>query len=118
MSKIALMLYKSKMLTILNYLLQPISVYPQCKNDISFWLPENQNYSSSDFYDIVRDVGGDRVEQVILKDEYTHPETKRQSRCYAIVYRHMERTLSKREVNNMHKQIGKIAGEKLHVTVR
>ncbi|XP_043509651.1 probable phenylalanine--tRNA ligase, mitochondrial isoform X1 [Frieseomelitta varia] len=97
---------------------KPISVYPQCKNDISFWLPENKSYSSNDFYDLVRDIGGDRVEQVLLKDEYTHPETKKISHCYTIVYRHMERTLSKREVNNIHNQIAKRANEKLHVTLR
>ncbi|XP_043581282.1 probable phenylalanine--tRNA ligase, mitochondrial isoform X2 [Bombus pyrosoma] len=95
-----------------------ISIYPQCKNDISFWLPEDKSYSLNDFYDIVRDIGGDRVEQVILKDEFTHPKTKKLSHCYTIVYRHMERTLSKREVQNIHDQIAKLAAEKLHVTVR
>lgn len=81
-------------------------------------MPENKSYSSNDFYDIVRDIGGDRVEQVILKDEFTHPETKKLSHCYTIVYRHMERTLSKREVNNIHDQIAKLAAKKLDVTVR
>ncbi|KOC68962.1 putative phenylalanine--tRNA ligase, mitochondrial [Habropoda laboriosa] len=97
---------------------KPISIYPQCKNDISFWLPEDRHYSSNDFYDLVRDIGGDRIEQVILKDEFTDPKTKRLSHCYSITYRDMERTLTKREVNNVHKQIGNIAAEKLHVKVR
>lgn len=81
-------------------------------------MPEDKSYSSNDFYDIVRDIGGDRVEQVILKDEFTHPETKKLSHCYSIIYRHMERTLSKREVKNIHDQIAKLATEKLHVTIR
>ncbi|XP_017893622.1 probable phenylalanine--tRNA ligase, mitochondrial [Ceratina calcarata] len=97
---------------------KPISIYPQCKNDISFWLPEDRSYSSNDFYDLVREIGGDRVEQVIFKDEFVHPESKRVSHCYSIIYRHMERTLSKREVNNVHKLIGKTAQEQLNVTVR
>lgn len=100
------------------YSLQPISVFPQCKNDISFWLPENESYSMKDFCDLARYIGGDRVEQIILNDVYTHPVTKRVSHCYTIVYRHMERTLLKIEVNNIHSQIGKYAAEKLHVTVR
>lgn len=97
---------------------KPISVFPQCKNDISFWLPENESYSMKDFCDLARYIGGDRVEQIILNDVYTHPVTKRVSHCYTIVYRHMERTLLKIEVNNIHSQIGKYAAEKLHVTVR
>ncbi|XP_034187641.1 phenylalanyl-tRNA synthetase, mitochondrial isoform X1 [Osmia lignaria lignaria] len=97
---------------------KPISIYPQCRNDISFWLPENRPYSTHDFYDIVRNVGGDRIEQVLLKDEFTHPKTKRLSHCYTIVYRHMERTLSKREVNTIHNNIGRLASEKLNVEVR
>ncbi|CAK9821150.1 Probable phenylalanine--tRNA ligase, mitochondrial [Anthophora plagiata] len=97
---------------------KPISVYPPCKNDISFWLPEDKHYSSNDFYDLVREVGGDRIQKVVLKDEFTHPETKRLSHCYTITYRHMERTLSKLEVNNIHEQIRKQVSEKLHVKVR
>ena len=97
---------------------KPISVYPPCKNDISFWLPEDGSYSSNEFYEIVRNVGGDRIEQILLKDEFIHPETKRLSHCYTIVYRHMERTLSKIEVNGIHSQIGKTATTELHVKVR
>lgn len=47
-----------------NFLFQPISIYPQCINDISFWLPKDGDYTSNDFYDLVRDIGGDTVEQV------------------------------------------------------
>lgn len=48
---------------------QPISQYPQCINDISFWLPSDVKYSSNDFYDLVRTVGGDLVEQVRTEKE-------------------------------------------------
>lgn len=44
-----------------------VSIYPQCCQDISFWLPENVGHDSfavNDFYDLVRNVGGDIVEQV------------------------------------------------------
>ena len=46
------------------FFLQAVSEYPPCINDISFWLPENQEYSSNDFYDLVRTIGGDLIEQV------------------------------------------------------
>ncbi|XP_076629404.1 phenylalanyl-tRNA synthetase, mitochondrial isoform X2 [Colletes latitarsis] len=97
---------------------KPVSVFPQCRNDLSFWLPVDGSYSRNDFCDLVRNVGGDRVEQIFLKDEYIHPETKRKSHCYTIVYRDMNRTLSKREVNNVHDLIKKYAREKLRVEIR
>ncbi|XP_012525917.1 probable phenylalanine--tRNA ligase, mitochondrial [Monomorium pharaonis] len=97
---------------------KPISVYPPCTNDISFWLPEDGSYSSHDFYDIVREIAGDIIEQISLKDEFTHPKTKKMSHCYSIVYRHMERTLTKRQVNEIHHQIQKMAAAKLNVIIR
>ena len=40
-----------------------MSQFPQCVNDMSFWLPD-ETFNPSDFYEIVRSVGGDIVEQV------------------------------------------------------
>lgn len=46
---------------------KPISSHPQCTNDLSFWLPEHlglDDFAANDFYDLVRTVGGDVIEQV------------------------------------------------------
>ena len=85
-------------------------------NDISFWLPAD--YSANDFFDLVRDVGGDFIEQVQLVDQFTSNKDNKTSHCYRIVYRSMERTLSQQEVNQMHKKIEKLAEEKLNVEIR
>lgn len=53
-------------LTLYVTFFQPYSKFPQCINDMSFWLPQDREYSENDFYDIVREVGGDIVEQVML----------------------------------------------------
>lgn len=97
---------------------QPVSIYPPCPNDISFWLPEDGSYSSNDFYDIVREIGDDIIEQISLKDEFIHPNTKKTSHCYNIIYRHMERTLTKREVNKIHDKIRRAVAAKLNVILR
>ncbi|XP_011500279.1 PREDICTED: probable phenylalanine--tRNA ligase, mitochondrial [Ceratosolen solmsi marchali] len=97
---------------------KPISLHPQCTNDISFWLPQDIEYSSNDFYDIVREIGGDKVEQILLIDTYVNPKTKRTSHCYKIVYRHMERVLSQEEVNKIHKQIEITISKQLNVVIR
>lgn len=101
-----------------NITFKEISQFPQCTNDLSFWLPENGDYSSNDFYDLVRSVGGDLVEQVQLIDNFTHPKTKKTSHCYRITYRHMEKTLTQSEVNDVHEKIADTARTKLGIVVR
>ncbi|KAJ4923953.1 hypothetical protein JOQ06_028208 [Pogonophryne albipinna] len=53
---------------------RPLSKYPPLHNDISFWLPENDDFTQNDFYEMVRSIGGDLVERVTLLDEFTHPK--------------------------------------------
>ncbi|XP_033226226.1 probable phenylalanine--tRNA ligase, mitochondrial [Belonocnema kinseyi] len=97
---------------------KPVSIYPQCNNDLSFWLPQDVSYSSQDFYDIVREIGGDTVEQISLIDQFTHPKTKRTSHCYRIVYRHLERVLRQEEVNKIQQEIEKSLQDRLSVVIR
>ncbi|KRZ83255.1 Phenylalanine--tRNA ligase, mitochondrial, partial [Trichinella sp. T8] len=98
-----------------NIKFKPISRYPQCSNDISFWLADSNSFSDTDFYDLVRSVGGDVVEQVNRIDEFVHPKTKKKSICYRITYRHMERTLTQEEVNVIHSAIAENAHKELGV---
>ncbi|CDW52329.1 FDX-ACB and Thioredoxin and Evr1 Alr and tRNA-syn t 2d and Methyltransf 11 domain containing protein [Trichuris trichiura] len=95
-----------------------ISRYPQCINDIAFWLPNNGQFVKNDFYDLVRAVGGDIVEQVNLIDEYVQPKSGRKSNCFRIVYRHMERTLTQNEANQIHKAIEDAARDQFGVVIR
>ncbi|XP_069114103.1 phenylalanine--tRNA ligase, mitochondrial-like isoform X2 [Argopecten irradians] len=96
---------------------KPVSSSPQCINDISFWVKE-KSFSENDFYDMVRAVGGDLVEQVHLFDTFFHPKKQLQSQSYRIVYRHMERALSQEEVNKVHQEIAARAVRTLHVEIR
>lgn len=97
---------------------KPVSVYPQCINDISFWLPKEKPFCSNDFYELVGEYGGELVEQVKLVDQFKHPKTGDVSHCYRIIYRHLERTLCQEEVNQIHKLIERNSSQILGVTIR
>lgn len=46
---------------------KPYSKHPECKKDVSFWLPQGVDaveWHENDFCDAVRDVAGDLVETV------------------------------------------------------
>lgn len=101
-----------------SYTFKPVSKFPQLINDISFWLPSQRDFCSNDFYDLVRSVAGDLVEQVDLVDEFTNQKTNKTSHCYRIYYRSHERTLSQDEISLVHKSVEETAKNQLNVEIR
>ena len=108
----------------------PFSKYPECYKDVSFWLGSSsssaagglrgsaQDFHENDLMEIVRDVGGDLVEDVRLVDEFSHPTSGRKSLCYRVNYRSLERTLANAEVNILHNNLKHVLAEKLGVEIR
>lgn len=74
----------------------PFSKHPSCYKDVSFW---TDGFSHNDLCEVVRDVCGDLVEEVRLLETYT--SAGEVSKCYRIVYRSLERTLTNVEVDVM-----------------
>lgn len=104
-----------------NFKYKPISQFPQCSNDLSFWLPNEltfETFSLNDVYDTVRNIGGDIVEQVVVLDKFTHAKTKRNSLTIRITYRHMERSLTQAETNKIHAEIAEELISKYNVKIR
>ncbi|KAL9120068.1 MAG: hypothetical protein Q9187_003380 [Circinaria calcarea] len=108
----------------------PFSRYPACYKDVAFWLRSSSNsagggsrsnaqdFHENDVMEVVRNVGGDLVEDVKQVDDFTHPVTGRKSLCYRINYRSLERTLTNTEANNLHEEIRQNLVEKLGVELR
>ena len=87
-------------------------------NDISFWLPDT-GFSSNDFYDLVRSVGGDTVLKVTLNDIYTSQTSPpRTSHCYSITYQLPDASITQADVAVVHSRIGAAATELLGVEIR
>ena len=77
---------------------KPYSKYPACYKDISFWLSDDQ-FSENDFFQLVRGVSGDLVENVEVIDSFVHPKTGKKSLCFRINYRSMDRSLTNEEID-------------------
>ncbi|OLN92145.1 Phenylalanine-tRNA ligase, mitochondrial [Colletotrichum chlorophyti] len=107
----------------------PFSKHPACPKDVSFWLRSTSaaggnakanahDFHENDFMELVRDIAGERAEDVRLVDEFTHPKTGRRSMCYRINYRSLERTLTNEETNELHNEVTRKLVEKLGVEIR
>ena len=83
-----------------------VSKYPPVIRDISFIVPKT--FAPNNYFDLVRDIAGDLVEQVELIDEYANDEkfgADKKSYAYRIIYRSSDRTLTNEEVDVLHKKI-------------
>ncbi|KAL5404208.1 hypothetical protein PMIN03_009307 [Paraphaeosphaeria minitans] len=112
----------------------PFSKYPACFKDVSFWLRSSSSaaggasppltastgagFHENDVMEIAREVCGDVAEDVRLTDEFVHPKTGRRSMCYRVNYRHLERTLTNDETNDLHERFRRELVDKLGVELR
>ena len=96
-----------------------VSKYPPITRDISFVV--GKNFVPNDYFDLIRDLGGDLVEQVELIDKYEDSKKfgpDRASYTYRIVYRSTERTLKSEEVDTIQDKIYKQTAEQFKAELR
>jgi phenylalanyl-tRNA synthetase alpha chain len=83
-----------------------VSKFPPVIRDISFIV--SKNFVPNDYFDLIRHIGGDLVEQVELLDKYENDAkfgADRMSYTYRVVYRSTERTLTAEEVEPLHNKL-------------
>lgn len=96
-----------------------VSKYPSITRDISFVV--GKDFIPNNYFDVIRDIGGDLVEEVALIDKYENAEkfgADKISYAFRVVYRSAERTLTSDEVDVMHKALEKRTAEEFGGTVR
>jgi len=93
---------------------KPYSKYPACYKDFSFFI--NEKYNENDFFELIRSIAGDLVENVNCVDTFT--KNGKTSKCYRILFRHMDKSLSNEEINIFQDEIRKNLVEILNLELR
>lgn len=107
-----------KQLTLGN-VYEEVSKYPPAIRDISFIV--SKDFVPNDYFDMVRDVAEDMIEEIELIDEYENDDkfgADKKSFAYRITYRSIDRTLTSEEVEKLHKEVEKRTEEQFGATVR
>jgi phenylalanyl-tRNA synthetase alpha chain len=90
----------------LGTIYKEVSKYPPITRDISFVV--TTDFVPNNYFDLIRDIGGDLVEEVTLLDKYENEKkfgADKMSYAYRIVYRSTDRTLKSEEIEPLHKKI-------------
>ncbi len=96
-----------------------VSKFPPVVRDISFIVGEG--FVLNDYFDSIRTVGGDLIEEVELSDKYENAEkfgVGKTSYTFRITYRHLDKTLTNQEVNELHAEIEKMTANDFDGVIR
>ena len=96
-----------------------VSKYPPVIRDISFLV--QKGFVTNNYFDLVRDIAGDLVEQVELLDQYENVEKFGEdvvSYAFRITYRSIEKTLTNAEVETLHKKLEAATVDSYSATIR
>lgn len=85
--------------------------------DISFWLPE-QGFTENNLCEVVRSIAGDLAESVVLVDQFKNPKTNKESNCFRVTYRSMDRSLKDEEINLLQEKVRETMVSELKVELR
>lgn len=100
-------------------LFKSFSLYPPSYvHDVSFWLPDGEEFDELAFHTLARRVSGEMVVSIQLRDSFQQPGTGRRSLCYRVTFQSCDRALGCREAAEMQLRFREEMQQHLGVTLR
>ncbi|NXN74491.1 FDXA1 protein, partial [Himantopus himantopus] len=100
-------------------LFKSFSLYPPFYvHDVSFWVPDGEQFDEVAFHTIARQVSSEMVVSIQLMDSFHQWETGRKSLCYRLTFQSCDKALSRQEVAEMQLLFRKEINQRLRVTLR
>ncbi|XP_041269807.1 ferredoxin-fold anticodon-binding domain-containing protein 1 isoform X2 [Onychostruthus taczanowskii] len=100
-------------------LFKSFSLYPPSYvHDVSFWLPDGEDFDEVAFHSLARRVSGEMVVSIQLRDNFQQPGTGRRSLCYRVTFQSCDRALGCREAAEMQLHFREEIQQHLGVTLR
>ncbi|NXN79947.1 FDXA1 protein, partial [Bombycilla garrulus] len=100
-------------------LFKSFSLYPPSYvHDVSFWVPDGEEFDEVAFHTLARKVSGETVISIELRDNFQQPGTGRRSLCYRVTFQSCDRALSCWEAAEMQLRFREEIQQQLGVTLR
>lgn len=96
-----------------------VSKFPPITRDISFVV--TKSFVPNNYFDLIRDIGGDLIEEVSLLDKYENDAkfgADRMSYTYRVIYRSIERTLKTGEIDPLQAKIVELTQQQFKAEIR
>ncbi|NXS78491.1 FDXA1 protein, partial [Erpornis zantholeuca] len=91
---------------------------PSYVHDVSFWVPDGEEFDEVAFHTLARRVSGEMVVSIQLRDSFQQPGTGRRSLCYRVTFQSCDRALGCREAAEMQLRFREEIQQHLGVTLR
>ena len=98
---------------------EPSLFPPMWRHDIAFWEdPEQQYFDETKLHQLIREITGDTIKNVILMNVWTDPSTGKTSRCYREIYQSSVKAVSHDLAHSLQNAVRLTVAKEMNVELR